>query len=306
MQLNRRVLGQSWPLTDIDGMYARSRIRITTILLASWLSNGSHADNPPRSAGVSLDTEIGRLIADLRHDDCRWNAEDAIDSLRQIGEPAVPALRAALNSEDHQQRHCACVLLSEINSGPPTSRQIEVLIEALRSDTIPDGADGRLLQVANARNACETLERWPKHGVEPLAQVLKSDDWQQRFLAAYLIGRRHDTRHAELACAILIPHLRSNNIELDALFAGAGLYGLGDSARPFLVATLPTAEGQQVRLITAIIRDIDNPTTDQHELETRARAFDVRRDYRMTNCWVPHVEFSIARLECYMSFQEQN
>jgi hypothetical protein len=284
-------------------MKVRFRAGVVTALHLSLLMIMAQAEGGPISDARLGEADVPRLIADLCHDDRRWNAEDALDALREIGEPAVPALRAALDSKDHQQRHCACVLLSEINSGPPTSRQIDVLIEALRTDTIPDGSDGKTLRVANARNACETLERWPDLGADALAAALASDDWQQRFLAAYLVGRRKDTRHAELVCTVLIPHLRSNNIELDALFAGAGLYAMGEAARPYLVAALHTTDGQQGRLITAIIRDIDDPTTDPHELERRARAFDVRRDYGMTNCWVPHVEFSIESLMHYMCFQ---
>lgn len=181
-----------------------------------------------RSAALESDDLQGQVAA-LAADEVVGNAMRALRVLHQAGSEAEAPLRAALRSGDWQQRQLAGHLLRR-RAAQPSAALLGVSIEALRDDWSFYG-DGRPqgpnLLLANARSALFYLAAQAEQGTGELRACLSSDDAQQRFLAAVLLGLRGDGQEVERCCAILLPHLAANDLPDDASLALAALHGLG-------------------------------------------------------------------------------
>lgn len=130
----------------------------------------------PASAQQML---IAALIEDLREDDVKWNASSAENMLLKVGPAAIPALEAALDSEDLQQRRSAVFLLSELEADEPSARLVRRCVEQMEDDD----------EMGNGRRATQKLASWRWETVEDvLVRTLDAGDWQQQKLAARLLA----------------------------------------------------------------------------------------------------------------------
>ncbi|MFU8830437.1 MAG: hypothetical protein ACNA8P_13520, partial [Phycisphaerales bacterium] len=240
-----------------------SRFRLVVMLAAIAL--------PLAAAGAK--PTIDELINDLRADDIRWNAIEAMDALGRLREPPLAALERALDSDDWQQRQLAAALrwwymdpwdwlwhdpnlpawrLESI--GSVTRRLLEVTVEGLRSDALPrDREQNRYTPVSNAANGYRALVKNAKAARDLLEAGLESDDYQQKLLCALILGTGGVSASVEKAAPILIPHLRDNDIPEDAKFAIFALYRFGDAVVPLLEAALPDADEQQAQAIRLLL-----------------------------------------------------
>jgi len=222
--------------------------------------------------------ELPHLVADLADDHVRWNAGKAMRRLARIGAPAVPALQTALDSPDHQQRQLAATVLRRLVE-TPSDRLLEVTVEGLRYDRLPWG-DGRFTPAAhNEREGTVYLLAHARRVWPALIMGLDSQDGQERFLCAFLLGRSHCPTAVPRTCEILIEHLRDNRISGDALMSVNALYGLGRLALPFLVLAEPGADRQARQLLELLQLDIARPPRDARELAERRRMQRVTRVY---------------------------
>lgn len=258
--------------------------------LAERLSQGS-----PTPA--ETDALIPALIRDLRDDTVRWNGLTAIDSLRAIGPPALPALLAALDSPDWQQRQLAAHLLRSIRHFP-TDALIRVTVEGLRDDALPYGpAQGGYgwaqCWIDNAQSGLRWLADNPNAIESHLAFGLESDDTQQRFLCAVAAGFTGRTRLLPRAAPILLHHLRDNDASGDASAASAALYRFGPPAIPFLfLPALRAQDPQQRAAARIIILDLLHPPITENQFALRRRL--LRLTSRVND---PAVELEIDDLE---------
>lgn len=258
------------------------------IILIAAIAMAGPVDNGSTGLEAAQQRRIVRLVADLRDDDVRWNAYRAVDELLMIGADATPALEDALWSEDWQQRQLAAVALTQIQGveAAPSERLIEVCIEALRDDEMPWGIDGNVL-VNNGRAAAHLLGQHIERSAIRLVDCLDSEDDQQRYVAALILGAEGQAGCAKEVCAILLPHLRDNDLDGDAVQASAALYRLGVAALPWLMLERNKTEAQAQRLIDELIRDITDPPDGMDEIIARARPRDERIG---RTCHVPHLQ----------------
>ncbi len=234
---------------------------------------------PDVTESAAESVQIERLVADLHDDDERWNAYRAIDGLQEIGIAAVPALEDALRSDDWQQRQLAANVLIQIQGikEKPSDQLLEVCIEALRDDGMPWSRDGNVM-VKNGRAAAQLLGWHIDRSAQLLVECLDSEDYQQRFVAALILGAEGCQDHAEAVAKILLPHLRDNDMEDDAMEAAAALYQMGYVALPYLLIEMERTDEQAKHVIEDIIRDIIDPPTNRDERLARARAISARID----------------------------
>jgi hypothetical protein len=229
------------------------------------------------------------LINDLRADDIRWNAIEAMNALGRLREPPLAELERALDSEDWQQRQLAAALRWRYiepwdwlwqddslpawrleSTGTVTHRLLEVTVEGLRSDALPyDREQQKYTPVSNAADGYRVLVKNAEAARDLLEAGLKSDDYQQKLLCALALGTGGVSASVEKAAPILIPHLRDNDIPEDAKFAIYALYRFGESGIPLLEAALPDADVQQAQAIRLLLLNLRQPPRNQAELEQR-------------------------------------
>lgn len=259
------------------------------------------------AAGILLDipeVEVGNrlievLIEALAADDERYNAESAIDCLRGIGIRAEPALFAALDSNDWQQRQLAAYVLYDMPGVEVNDRLIEVAIEALADDDVPfgsSGGDGRRASYSFVFNAASATRFLLRVGdpvrLEPhLATGLASRDDQQRFLCATVVSYIGLDSLAHLAAPSLIDHLRHNEIGNDAIIAMGALFRLGEASRTWLQCATYADDPQLVDAAKLILMDLDAPPRTWHELERRSATHTITNQYHD-----PAIELSMDKL----------
>ena len=169
-------------------------------------------------------------------------------------------LAAALDSADDQQRLLAADALSYRADGDDPLLT-PVLVDFLSPQQV---AEFRPMQTAFA-----ALCRYAARDQAVLESHLEDPCIQRRFGCAVLLAfsRRGDL--ATRIAPILLPHLRDNLLEGDAALAVRGLFLLGQTAEPLLLAALPTADPQQRSLIEMILRDWQDPPTSAWKAQLR-------------------------------------
>lgn len=207
---------------------------------------------------ASVNGDANRLVADLRDDEERFNATRAAQELAYMGEKSVPALTSALTSQDWQQRQIVGATLIVDSELRPTQELLEVLVEALKDDALPRG-EGSCTPVYNGADAFRYLAVHTGDAIEKLRLALASGDGQQRFLAAALLASADDAPSRKRCIQILLPHLRDNDIAVDALLACSSMSCLDQSCAGQLHAAKESADPQQAALLDLIIARI----TDQ-------------------------------------------
>lgn len=265
------------------------RVAALTIVLLPTAFGGQAGEAPDRQLDwdhAHVDgtaAEVKALVNDLRSDKVRFNAHAAIARLRDIGEPAVAALEAALDSRDYQQRQLAAHVLRRIDGHQPSNDMIGVTVEGLQHDTMPCGhlaqqpgglrwdetLDRSYNYVFNATDGTRFLLQHAQLGEPYLIDGLNSADLQQRFLCAFILGYSGRTAATKQVAAVLLPHLRDNDIAGDARLATPALYRLGPPVLPDLYRALDDADDQQRNLIELIIYDITCPPANDNDLYER-------------------------------------
>jgi hypothetical protein len=237
---------------------------------------------------------IARLIADLADDDVRWNAHRAMWRLRKIGSAAEEQLEAALFSHDWQQRQIAAHCLRGLEGYEPSDRMLEVTVEGLRDDDLPSEGRrdhrGAYTYVFNAKSGTEYLLGHAEAAGPFLLDGLRSDDAQQRFLSAFILGHAGLTSGLPEGAPILLEHLRDNDIGGDAIMSAAALYRFGPDVMPHLLAALPDADAQQAQLVNLILLDLTDPPENEQELRARKSMQNVT-----SVCYDPVLEFDLDR-----------
>ncbi len=214
---------------------------------------------PARRETPAEPATVATLIRDLADDDERENATRAVALLLRMGRAAIPALDAALGSRDAQQRHFAAEILRRIEGDRPSSRLLEVTVEGLRDDDVPDDRGARPY-IYNAMAGVDYLSRHIDAAAAPLLRALWSRDGQQRFLAAYVIARTARRWDVDRVTELLIEHLQNNNVRHDASLSCEALFRLGPPALPHLRRYLLSRDAQQRRLVAKLIDDIESAT----------------------------------------------
>lgn len=280
--------------------------RLAALLIAVAILNQLDATPAPQPApDDAARRQIATLIAALHSDHVRGNAEHALDALTNAGPGAFAQLHEALLSDDHQQRQMAAAALVSAGDAwrdhptdvTPTPALVRVLIEGLRHDDLPSGRDGdelRYNDVFNARRATEYLARHVELAEGPLVDAMHSDDGQQQFLAACLLGWAGRSDHASTIAAILLPHLRDNTLDSDALLAAPALYRLGKAIEPMLHEAMAKADRQQQRYLELIQLDLTDPPTTGAKLVARHHRY-----HFCDFCYDPVYQFSVDRLYQY-------
>ncbi|MFG0293421.1 MAG: hypothetical protein ACF8MJ_09755 [Phycisphaerales bacterium JB050] len=231
------------------------------------------------------------LVDQLRADDTRWNAMEAMDALGRLREPPIEELERALDSEDWQQRQIAAVLRWRYidpgfwlwgddslpawrleSTGTVTRRLLEVTVEGLRDDALPfDEENHHYTFVANAVSGYRALVVHAEAARDLLEAGLESDDYQQKLMCALILGAGGVSDSVDKVAPILIPHLRDNDINEDAKHAIYSLYRFGESVVPYLEAALPRADEQQGQAIRLLLLDLRDKPQTQADLEARKR-----------------------------------
>lgn len=254
------------------------------------LPGHSIAAGQPEHRGLTA-SQIGRFIDDLRDDNVRFNAMEAMSVLGSVGPAAWPALEAALDSDDWQQRQLAAHLLRRLRPGLATDRMLAVTMEGLADDRLPFGRwEGQwggdpqggdpgdrpawMPMVSNASGGIRWLMRHARDGEAKaeaaLIRGLHSRDYQTRFLCAAALGYEGRTAHTTEIVRVLGPHLRDNRVRGDAVLACQALLGLGKPAVGPLRGLLVGADAQQTRLIRLLTRFIEHPPATAVELRAAA------------------------------------
>jgi HEAT repeat protein len=264
---DRRVSLRGWDLSldeilnrlDVNYVLTFHRAeRDGSLRLDRALVNGERAD--PAAARVA--DRLRRLVGHLASDDVGWNAHDSRDQLREMGEAAIPELERGLREGDYQVRQFAADVLAGL--GPdyaPSHRFLEALVEGLADDEFPAGTN-TYNYLFNARRGLDYFCAFPEQidRARPLMErALYAADPQQRFLCAFLLAGRGDTRHLPRLAKILIPHLRDNDMGGDGGMAAYALYRLGPGIRPQLAPLTRSDDAQQAELAALILYHLDHP-----------------------------------------------
>lgn len=231
------------------------------------------------SVSAGRPPSVDELVADLADDGVRWNASDAMLPLSRMPE-AVPALEAALDAPDWQQRQLAAALLRHLGDGPPSARLLEVCVEGLRDDDLPYGETGTLF-IFNASDGFQFLIEHAADAEPMLRRGLRATDRQQRLLAAGVLayaGRvEFNVGLAGDLMRVLLPHLRDNDMRGDAILAGAAILRIGRPALPALQRQQGRGDAQQNRLVDRLIEFIRRPPLDDGEVGARLGPWDRKR-----------------------------
>lgn len=205
------------------------------------------------------------LVIDLGDDATDNNAGRAFELLAALGPPAFPFLREGLSSGDHQRRQLCGQLLRE-GYAFPTPDLIRVSVEGLAND----GLSQRDFW-ANASSSARFLVKVVDRALPQLRAGMDSEDGQQRFLCAVVVGFARESRLAAIAAPILTEHMADNDVGEDAGLAAAALFALGDPARPYLERAMAEGDAQARDLARLVLLDLSGPPGSPEAWEERRR-----------------------------------
>ncbi len=216
------------------------------------------------------------LVDALVHDDIRWNAIEAMGELRDRGADAIYELEEALGSSDRQQRQFSASLLRRLDTYKPSDEMIYVCVEGLANDKAPPvrGAHPSMYG-PNATQGAIYLIRHIDLAEGLVAAGMHSEDAQQRFFCAYILGKTSRSGYAGKICEILTPHLNDNSIRGDAVLATRALYLAGPAVIPHLKRASRRADEQGRSLIELVVLDLRDPPVAIEDLYERGAMTDV-------------------------------
>tara|TARA_R110002073_G_scaffold336260_1_gene531410 strand:+ start:172069 stop:173007 length:939 start_codon:yes stop_codon:yes gene_type:complete len=258
---------------------------------------------PPINCTKTFDHSysLDELLEEFRDDDIRNNMRKAARVFWSHPDLTIEYIYSALNHEDWQVRQVIAFKIwnrlrekqiyrsnprnpdGSWNGGyfetvpgdadyPVTEDLVRVTIEGLKDDTTPhDRVRRRGLLISNANLGTSILIPIAHQWSDLLIEAMESDDGQQRFLAAYILGRAGVAQSVERAAEILLPHLRDNYIQSDANFSVYALGGFGTELEPILRDTLPSADQQQRSLIMLLLLNIRDPAITKAQQAKRLK-----------------------------------
>jgi len=194
-----------------------------------------------------------------------------VDELWTRNSGITAALETALDSPDWQQRQMAAEILRGVETFAPTDRLLEVTMEGLRDDGLPFDEKGFGVFVFNAFSGTRYLLKHPQAGTEILIKALESDDSQQRFLAAYVLGATGRGEAMQRIAEILMPHLQNDDVWGNACMAVYALYHLGPDVTPFLEPYRDSTDEQQRQAVQLVRMDLDTPPRTEEERLARRK-----------------------------------
>ncbi|MCB9877066.1 MAG: hypothetical protein H6835_05635 [Planctomycetes bacterium] len=236
------------------------------------------------------DPRIGGWVVDLRDDDVRWNATEAVRQLCALPPGEIVELEQALGSSDLQQRYTAAGVL-RIRCGRdlarPSAGLLQVSVDALSSRV---DVDTRFLTGDSTDGSLYFLAEHTRAARQPLARALATGDAQQRFLCAYLLARERLPEADAWAVRQLVEHLGDNRIRGDALMATHGLYRLGEPAMAQMLEMRRYADEQGRGLLDLVLLDLRDPPRDVKALRSRRALHDISCIYHD-----PAIEYRLGR-----------
>lgn len=213
--------------------------------------------------GWSATVVADRLVRDLHQDGEKWNADRAAGLLGQLWPLSSEALEHAVASDDVQARVIAAGILRQ-KSMTPSQALLRACMEDLRDDS--SHVDW-YLSLGNALSAAEYLVRWASDAEPLLAEAMRSDDRQQRLLAAAVAGYAARLRLVDQAAPILIDHLRDNSIRGDAKVAAPALYRFGSSVLAHLQPHTESDDPQLRAAALSIVERLTYPDRSRHRMQ---------------------------------------
>ena len=204
------------------------RQRLVAVIALSFLSFTSplllsrNAAAQNLSASKANPKEIASLIEKLKTNDER-ELDAAIEKLGEIGEPAIPALMAALQDKNLQVRRSAAEVLKQI--GRPA---IPALAKALKN------SDANVR--SSAASALGRIGAEAQTALPQLVPLLKDSDAKVRSSAASALGSR--SGEAKTALPQLVPLLKDSDANVRHSAASA-LGGIGAEAKTALLQIVP-------------------------------------------------------------------
>jgi hypothetical protein len=216
-------------------------------------------------AGWSASVLAKGLADDLMNDQRRGNAQRAERLLWALWPESEPALEQMVQGPDVQARILAAAILRQ-RCLMPSKRLLRACIEELRDDrNIVERYIGR----GNSSAAADYLVIWADDAWELLEQAMKSDDMQQRLLAAAVAGHARLVRLIDLAAPILIEHVRENTIRGDAKVAAPALFRFGKDIVPYLQPYVDCEDAQLRATARCILERLEHPERPVHKLRSR-------------------------------------
>ncbi len=213
-----------------------------------------------------------RLVHDLRADTHRFNSLRAMEMLAMMGAEVEPAIRAAIESDDAQQRQFAAALMRRFRE-PPSEALLRVTAEGLHDDGISDWS----AELANFGRSVEWLIEHAERARPYLVEALRSEDAQARLGAALALGFGGVTEEAEAVVDAMLPHIEDNDIAGDALIAVASMFRMGEDAIPALERASASDTLERRRIVCRLLIE------DIRMGEARSKAIDRRwRSLRIT------------------------
>ena len=204
------------------------RQRLVAVIALSFLSFTSpllltrNAAAQNLTASKANPKEIASLIEKLKTNDGR-ELDAAIEKLGEIGEPAIPALMAALQDKNLQVRRSAVEVLKQI--GRPA---IPALVKALKD------SDAKVR--SNAAYVLGGIGAEAKTALPQLVPLLKDSDAKVRRKAAYALGSMG--AEAKTALPQLVPLLQDSDAKVRTNAASA-LGSMGAEAKTALPQLVP-------------------------------------------------------------------
>ncbi len=247
------------------------------LIIAGLIAATSVADDAATNSrdGAPLDRgDAAKLINKLRSGTHPSAVKEAVFELYYAPSEVRAALLQALCSRDRALRQRAAYVIRMRDAGAPPKvpdtpldrhALIATIIDGLRHDEFPVSTlrASSLHDDIDLFNAADGVRWLSEHSTETetmLVGALRSDDRQQRFLAAAALAFGERTVQTGPACAVLIPHLRHNDVPGDATWAACAIARLGAYARSELTTALAQeTDGQCRAWLQRLLRRLDHP-----------------------------------------------
>ena len=199
---------------------------------------------------------------DLKEDHTRWNATNTHYTFLQ-GKTAVniDVLQKAFEEGDSQSKTSLVEIVKRRNIRP-WDLVIKRVVEDLKNDR---GEGHYYFRIGNAKSATIYLLNWWTLAEPYIRNALTSDDSQQQFRAAIIVGFAGSTKDMKAALPILMPHIYDNKIMGDARLAVPALYHFGPKVVPLLLQELENADEQAHAILLHIIERLEYPNRLYHE-----------------------------------------
>ena len=192
------------------------------------------------------------IVKDLRDDQVKWNASEAMSALAGLWPHSEPILDQELEVGDVQSRRLAWSIL-KVKRPEPTPMML-----ATAGDLLDQ-------QGWTGERAALYLNEWIDRSEDVLIEAMQSRDRRARLRAAVVVGFSGNPKYIDQAVPILAKHLADNRISGDARAAAPALYRFGDAVLPALRAQLDQHDEQARAVMLHIIERIEHPEKTKGE-----------------------------------------